>query len=368
MSGNKKGTNAQIELVSNSGPLPINVMMQEGVKALTKILSNQLQDRKAFENAQHSMQFVIRNNGKQSGSGSGNVVQGLDPALVLDEEGTNGGRNKNKNKYSKHSSTMSKTEIHDFMDEDFLNPDLQLDGEEAEIIFDYETQDDSPDAIGKRISEMIESVLPDGFATDAQGQLHAVINGNELNITELDNRIPNQQGGKFEYLNDQNGVPRHNKIEEIVNDGNQYEINSSINLNALGEDDEDDNDEDADAYIDDEDIGEDPFDHESCCPHHGPGAHHKNPQRFKNYNYHDFEYPIRNVEPTKRRPDFSVLIDEEKPMCMFCEYYMVFGEPPKNMIKWYNNMFGYNRLPPSSNRDRHRHNHHHQEGQRKRNR
>lgn len=57
-------TNASVEVVSENGPMPINVMMQEGVKALTKILSNQLQDRQAFHNAPHAMQFVIRNGGK----------------------------------------------------------------------------------------------------------------------------------------------------------------------------------------------------------------------------------------------------------------------------------------------------------------
>ncbi|CAI4742014.1 ADM_collapsed_G0046790.mRNA.1.CDS.1 [Saccharomyces cerevisiae] len=41
-------TNASVEVLSEDGPMPINVMMQEGVKALTKILSNQLQGQTSF--------------------------------------------------------------------------------------------------------------------------------------------------------------------------------------------------------------------------------------------------------------------------------------------------------------------------------
>ncbi|SCU96713.1 LAME_0F17172g1_1 [Lachancea meyersii CBS 8951] len=49
-----------------------------------------------------------------------------------------------------------------------------------------------------------------------------------------------------------------------------------------------------------------------------------------------FEYP----RGTKTAPDFSKLINNDKPMCMFCEYYVVFGEPPKNMIRWFDRVRG----------------------------
>lgn len=377
MSTNKKNTDTSIELVSNNGSLPINVMMQEGVKALTTILSSQLQDRKAFDKAQHSMQFVIRDNGKRLidnskkdnskviDSNNNHVITTTTATRNIDDKYNN---DSNVNKSKKTLST-DKSEVHELMNEDFLNPDLHLDGEEAEIIFDYETHDASPDAIGKRISEMIESVLPNGFPADSQGQLHAIINGNELSITELDNNtVASLENNKHKILSNQD----HTRIEELVNDTRQYETTSNIGINNIGSEDEGN-----DNLNDEEDIEHDvnnhPFDHEACCPHHSINSNHRASQRFKNYNYHDFEYIPKGTNVNNKRPDFAVLIDRDKPMCMFCEYYLVFGEPPKNMIKWYNNMFGYNRLPPSSNRDRHQHNQNHQQyqqqqGHRKRNR
>lgn len=388
MSTNKKNTDTSIELVSNNGPLPINVMMQEGVKALTTILSNQLQDRKAFDKAQHSMQFVIRDNGKPSiddikkdnlkviDSNTHRLTTTTTTTINIDDENLKKSKNsvdKNANKSKKNINNNS-SEIHEFMNEDFLNSDLHLDGEEAEIIFDYETHDASPDAIGKRISEMIESVLPNGFSADSKGQLHAVINGNELSITELDDNAANSlENNKHKILNNHD----HTRIEELVNDTRQFETNSNIDLNNRGSEEEEEEEGEDNEIDDGEDIGHHinnhSFDHEACCPHHSMGSNHRTPQRFRNYNYHDFEYIPRDTNVNNKRPDFSVLIDRDKPMCMFCEYYMVFGEPPKNMIKWYNNMFGYNRLPPSSNRDRHQHNQNHQkyqqqQGHRKRNR
>ena len=381
MSTNKKNTDTSIELVSNNGPLPINIMMQEGVKALTTILSNQLQDRKTFEKAQHSMQFVIGDNVKQVVDNikednsdvinSSNNNSTTTTTINIDDKNSKKGKcgsDKSNNKFKKNVC-ISRSPVHDFMNEDFLNPDLQLDGEEAEILFDYETHDESPEAIGKKISEMIESVLPNGFSSDSQRQLHAVINGNELSITELDNDTLDSLGSnEHKFLNDHD----YNRIEEIVKDTRPFEINSNMGINNIGSEGEKDNDSNVDSG-DEEDIEHNinnhSFDHEACCPHHSMSSNQLPPQRFRNYNYHDFEYTPKNMNPNNRKPDFSVLIDNDKPMCMFCEYYMVFGEPPKNMIKWYNNMFGYNRLPSSSSRDRYQHNqnHHQQQGHRKRN-
>ena len=385
MCANKKNIDTSIELVSNEGPLPIHVMMQEGVKALTTILSNQLQDGEASEKAQHSMQFVIKDNGQQlineTTKDNSNVIDSDNTSIttnttnttVIDINDKNLKRDKNNgNKnvsQSKKNVTINKSQVQEFINEDLLDPDLHLDGEEAEIIFDYETHDASPDAIGRRISEMIESVLPNRFSADTQGKLHAVINGSELSITELDsNTVASLKNNKHKFLDDH----EQRRIEEIVNDTQQFKMNSSIDINNIGseeyeeEEDNDINEDVHNAENTEQDINTTSFDNEVCCPHHSIKSNPRVPQRFRNYNYHDFNYNSRGINNNNKRPDFSVLIDKDKPMCMFCEYYMVFGEPPKNMIKWYNSMFGYNRLPPSSNRDRNQHRHQ-QQGHRKRN-
>ena len=56
--------NTSIEFVSESGPIDFSVMMHEGVKALTKILSTHLQDNPDLIN-ERSMKVIFKdNNGK----------------------------------------------------------------------------------------------------------------------------------------------------------------------------------------------------------------------------------------------------------------------------------------------------------------
>ncbi|SCU80020.1 LAMI_0B00518g1_1 [Lachancea mirantina] len=54
----------------------------------------------------------------------------------------------------------------------------------------------------------------------------------------------------------------------------------------------------------------------------------------------DFYY----LEKSQQRPDFSCLT-ENKPLCLFCEYFFVFGTLPKNMLKWYSRMQGDEQEP-----------------------
>lgn len=324
---NDQRNQTSIELISEDGPMPINVMMQEGVKALTKILSNQLQDRKAFENSQHSMQFVIRNGGKSIGD-TPRETSPID--AELDEDEIIEIDNKSNYHVNKDPRIIINSDTHDFLGEQFPDPELHINGDEAEIIFDYETQDlsEAPEGIGRRISEMIESVLPNGFGTEAHAKLHAVMNGDELNITEIDNDEEHE-----EKLHTETKDERCNQETNEPGECSQSKSNED-------------------------------YSREGYCSHHKHGhGHNQNASKFKSYNYHEFDYISSN---SRQSPDFSVLIGQDKPMCMFCEYYMVFGEPPKNMIKWYNNTFGYNRMP-SRNRQQHQQDQH-RHNQRKRNR
>lgn len=389
--------NTSIELVSNDGPLPINVMMQEGVKALTKILSNQLQDRKVFDNKKpHSMQFVIRNNNDPSNASPKLTQQQLQRKQKDDDE-------------------LLRRHVQDFIDEEFLDPELRLNGEDTEIIFDYQTdlQGENNEDIGKRISEMIENALPGGFINDAteilnnNAQLH---NGPNIKITttKLKNDHtfnPNSNNNdniieeimdEEELLQDNNPVHtphiEFNENDDIIHGNlieNDIAMSSATNRNKhnhhhhhqhFHSNESSDNESHMESEVCCEHHpsgyhpGHEPdasMEQEVCCMHHPSGYHpghepdsntnensvnnsngHRGPSRFKNYNYHDFNYIPVKVD----KPNFSILLEHDKPMCMFCEYYMVFGEPPKNMIKWYNNSFGYSRMPPS--RDMHQHHSH----------
>ena len=378
--------NTSIELVSKDGPIPINIMMQEGVKALTKILSNQLHDGKGFESGDHSMQFVIRNkNGKGKSStisvdSNGTRMEEIDDEDIVEID--------NQSNYHVHSNTtgrdlvLNENEVDKFLEEKFPDPELHINGEEAEIIFDYERQDleDVPEGIGKKISEMIESVLPGSFSTDVHGRLHAVVNGNELNITEEGN----------------SDMDTHDMIIEDHRESTGHRNNGAAPTYRMSMDDERGEDpgervdmlesqmsghhDDNEAYYD-----QDHHDHnheDGYCPHHYRQHHHEqqNPSVFRNQHYLDFDYNevqsrvSRTPSGAKPIPNFALLLDSKKPMCMFCEYYMVFGEPPKNMIKWYNKTYGYRRVPMNGgNNNEHRHHHHNhmehqQDSQRKRNR
>lgn len=352
--GNNMNGSTSIELVSKDGPIPINIMMQEGVKALTTILSNQLQDRKSFQNTEHGMQFIRRSkvNKKPTGNEhSDKAVEELGDEDVVEID--------DQSNYHFHSTmadpelVLDDDEVNKFLEEKFPDPELHINGEEAEIIFDYERQDleDVPEGIGKRISEMIESVLPGSFSTDVHGRLHAVVNGNELNITEEGATDDESHNGIEDGDLTRRPIPELNitlEDERGEDPGERVGMLESHINGSLSTDEEYHNHEDG------------------YCPHHHQYHHHHNqqgPSKFRNYNYHDFAYNLQNpIKSSKKAPDFSVLLEPKKPMCMFCEYYMVFGEPPRNMIKWYNNMFGYNRLPTVSNGD-HRHNHNHRNHQ-----
>ena len=339
--------NTSIEVVSQEGPLPINVMMQEGVKALTKILSDHLQDGKSFEDDSHSMQLVFKNVNEVLNEASLSH-QGTDRKILeLGRESTD---------FNDINLTISNPKsTEDELENYITDPELHLDPNEAEIVFDYDSEiiTDNPDRIGERISQMIESVLPNGFPKEGHSRLHAVVNGDELNITEeadIDINFTNDSGDTgyldgFEYHGDgdsfeHEGCCTHHRHRKHEGSPKSQHIQNQF-------------------YPHDQQKQQLPLQqkqpqkqHQQTLKH---GSSHKlrqqvNSSKYKNHNYHDYNYYYDkdNNSKDQRTPDFSVLMNNEKHMCMFCEYYMVFGEPPKNMIKWYNKNYGYNRLPQSN--------------------
>ncbi|KAI8385319.1 Protein IBD2 [Nakaseomyces glabratus] len=313
MSSNNQNTNnTSIELISENGPISLNLMMEEGVKALTRILSNQLNDTPGTQ----PMHFIIKKNDKDNKAID---INGDDEEVV--ELG-------NESNYHMSDGVQNEAEIilNDQLNDILKNHEsqLRLDGEEAEIIFDYETQGtvDGSDSIGEKITQMIESVLPNGLGPNTTGKLQAVLNGKELNITEethKSDRIEEEEHiegglttaeGNFEVEFETEPLPEDHKHTEENIDGHE-------NYN-------------------------------DCCPHHHNNQdNRRRAPKYKNYNYHDYEYTVQHP---KTEPNFSALINQKKPVCLFCEYYMVFGEPPKNMIKWYNMHYGYNHLPQRNDR------------------
>ncbi|KAL3232434.1 Protein IBD2 [Nakaseomyces bracarensis] len=325
MSSNEK-PNTSIELISENGPISLNLMMEEGVKALTKILSNQLQDPQGNK----PMQFIIKKGDGDGGNkGDDRKVQEI---TDMEEEAVEMG---NESNYHISDNMQSEAEIilNDQLKDILKNHEsqLRLDGEEAEIIFDYETEGtaDGPDSIGEKITQMIESVLPNGLGPDAQEKLRSMMEGKELTITE-------------------DGESQLRDTSITQNNDENFEVNF-VTENELPEE-----------HVHDDRLESIDGESDNCCPHHQHGSSNNNQQqpqqqqhmsKYKNYNYHDYQYEINksNIEP-----NFSRLINQNKPVCLFCEYYMVFGKPPKNMIKWYNMHYGYNHLPQRNDRDNNR--------------
>lgn len=291
-----------LEFVSENGPISINEMMQEGVKALNNILSNQIQgnindlsseDRRITVDTQRSQRTATQ-------------------LPVLNKSDSRISTNDVRRNIALRRGSADIDEV----------SHRELDEEEAEIIFDYETEDfvDAPDAIGERISQMIESVLPNGFAADSHGKLRAMVNDEGMKISE-----------KIQDFSDQ---------EKVDSFRNQFDDLDKLSSNEETV----------------PDSGKFSSEHSSSCPQHQCNhnasnghkakASKKRFENMRNHNYNNYEY---DASRKGHMPDFSVLVDEHKPMCMFCEYYMVFGEPPKNMIKWYNRTYGYNRLPHGPN-------------------
>ncbi|CCH58934.1 hypothetical protein TBLA_0B00910 [Henningerozyma blattae CBS 6284] len=338
-----KYNGTSVEVVTSDGQIPLNIMVQEGVKALSKILTDHLQNDTNI--SEKTMKLLY---------------SGVNPV----EEVNN--KLKNTKKVSKivhHNNSAASFNGQDIEFEINANshddPELHLDSDEAEIVFDYGSQlmANSPNEISERISQMLESVLPNGFQEGSHRRLHAVINGDELNITEESenqDHTSNEDSSardpldeklrELEIENSRNFEMLSQRLAEGIDDIHLHEHNNSHLREHLR-----------------------PHGHELSFNHSdGSNADRLKPQleflgegidaphnylhnhqlsKYKNSNCHNYEYsncyPPSATNSKSRKPNFSVLMDDtQAPMCMFCEYYMVFGEPPKNMIKWYNLNYG----------------------------
>ncbi|SCU87220.1 LADA_0E02718g1_1 [Lachancea dasiensis] len=277
---------SSIEVTSKEGPADFHVMMQEGVKALTNILTAHLQDNPEVVDQQSGLKgdsSKVTNALRfhEVGSGAATGVFGASESGGEDQRFGTPGRDEgtscntyegiklheHKAKPSKSSgrhatktsgslpqnqqSAVVKTSNAEALAENYSD-------EEGEIVFDCGEQDlmSMPGDFGENLKKMVAS------------------------------RIAQQNA-----------------------DSNQHQ-NIDINFDL---------DVDVDVNIQSPPTSAQHGDlraRETCRNHR---------------NREEFEYPRLPKSP----PDFTQLITSDKPLCMFCEYYSVFGEPPKNMIRWF---------------------------------
>lgn len=270
--------NTSIEVVSKDGPVDFNVMMQEGVKALTKVLADHLQDHPDYLK-QQSMKLVFNNdidkpgeNGEAAGTSEEDAKQITATKSAGDEEIEEADL-RNKSNYHMCKEMSSQTHKLSSLYSPSKNkqsPSIaqpsEFDCEEGELVFDYGEQDlmSLPGEFGDSIKKMVASSM----AQDPSGR-HSNINI-DLDVDDT--------------LSDNNDSPEPNSFSDQPSQKQHGHQN-----------------------------------HRRC--RHGGDSNRE----------HEFEYPHH----PKVTPDFASLITYDQPLCMFCEYYFVFGEPPKNMIKWF---------------------------------
>lgn len=322
--------NTSIEMVSEDGPIDFNIMMKEGVKALTKILTEHLQDNPEFLK-QQCMKLVFKDqDGKLQP-----VLSTESPSPTNDHENEEGDveeieldNHSNYHVYPQKGTQEShvksielnigedfdgyghedhivenetNSDREEFYEENEVeDPDLHLASSEGEILFDYgpENLSEMQSALGERISKVFESTF----------------NGNKLGNEEK----------KYE--------------ETVVQKHKNGSSNSSLQIE-----------------------NESTKSGKKCSNKLLPTHIHDN--RCQQENHHNYDYHHHNYEYNpKIKPDFASLAVYGQPLCLFCEYYLVFGAAPTNMIKWYNKTSGHGPLPPppppKSSKHHGRHNKH----------
>lgn len=179
--------------------------------------------------------------------------------------------------------------------------ELHFDVDKGDVIFDYGTQEmtGTPDKIGEHISQILGTVLPSGLQKEAQGRLQAVFNQGDGGSSNSSNDSPMGSAGEGSVLELQDAMGNLQRIQKV-------------------------------KQLKQRQILESKTDERNVCESLGT---------FKDYG-----------DASSRLPNFSVLISEKRPVCLFCEYCMVFGEPPRNMIKWYNKVNRYDNLPREGER------------------
>ncbi|AAS53401.1 AFR030Cp [Eremothecium gossypii ATCC 10895] len=302
---------ASIEFVSESDSIDFGIMMKKGVKALTDILANHLQHDPEWKN-ERSMKFVFKNQ-------NGELQPVLNRTARLEDEGVGPSPDDGQVVDGEETASEQDKLAEANCSDGSSTGDLQLDDPESEVLFDYSLDhlpniSYTPDpTIGKHVMEMIESLLPKGAPYREK-----VLNTMKNNV----------QGAGMSTA----GTAA---VETI-----QHTAGSTISEPAM-------------SYECDRDLGiaeSDDWEHQQFAqPHHGTleadtvaEGHHRCQSRSSESQHAGHqragqEY-LYECKP-KARPDFHALTmfdPLEQPLCMFCEYYLVFGEPPRQMIKWYN--------------------------------
>lgn len=295
--------------INQNGSLPVNMMMQEGMQALSKILKGPLLEQKRVNMDQATMQVLL---GQGQNRKAREAAQHSIQDLNYDQYGID------------DAVPSNQIVVETNHDEGIDDPELHLGDEEGEIIFDCGTQElvGSPDKIGEHITQMLESVLPNGIQNGTDGRLHAVVNGDELNITEesfMDFKEAMSSLGQLQTLQRQQEPKPSTERSAVemtpheIHDSHQAQEAASFHEN-----------------------------HRQKLE----ASNRKNPA-----NHLEYDYPA--TQPRKA-PNFTALMNVKKPLCLFCEYYMVFGEPPRNMIKWYNSNYEYDDLPRTEEKLQHK--------------
>lgn len=285
--------NTTIELVSEDGPIDFNVMMREGVKALTKILTDHLQDHPDFLE-QQSMKLVFKDDGGK-----------IEP-LLTDKDDAKSIRNE---------------DMHDDRKDKI--------GHSDSFIADEETNASS------NISPLpsIEVSIGDCSASDSEddeGREHVDNGSSQSNETELVEGLPESEVEEvlFDYEHrDLSSLPGDigQDIQKLISSSihsgasqTTQAVHSVSDLNSSA------STKSGKLNKDSNITSEHRHKHDSKRPFHAENCK-------KSHHHESFNYSHN----PKHKPDFGSLAAYDKPLCIFCEYYFVFGEAPKNMIKWY---------------------------------
>ncbi|AMD19400.1 HBR499Wp [Eremothecium sinecaudum] len=221
-----------------------------------------------------------------------------------------------------HSEPEFQIFTEEYDDDDLGNPELHLKDPDSEVLFDY-TVDSLHDitngrsaALGKHLIEMIDNLLPQGVPF--RDKVISTVKGN----------LPNSD--KIRVLNDiqQQLKPCLQKISscEFCKNKSHTEMHSDYENNNEHVADQDTKSNETHSKYSSQQLSECGSDHSHS---HGDSSN------LRSLSSHDRLYEYR----PKERPDFHALLafnPDEKPICMFCEYYLVFGKPPRQMMKWYN--------------------------------
>ena len=285
--------NASIEFVSENGPIDFSVMMQEGVKALTKILSTHLQDNPDLIN-EKSMKVIFKDN-------NGKLEPVFAPSESISEKGPGDEReirNENASDENRSEETDEDYEVIEFDNEG--NYHVCAKGSEDRIL--------NPDR--GRIQEIDDSSEEDSCDGDksitGDGNLNI---SNNLPKAKLDVQVPTLQSGPISST-------EHEIVFEHENGVNTRFSPSSGFKNEFT------------------DKGDPHPLHHKSSMHHDTNPNSCACHRNNSHGSKDgYQYPQQTPHSV---PNFKALLQStlsNRQLCPFCEYYLVFGTPPAYMMR-----------------------------------